>query len=796
MAFYKNITRIAIGQRNWTLLHGIQFARTVCHIAFLRTCKMERLVPKGLRCSDKLSNTFPSDESKELSERHSRHFLNLLIQTLYGNLRRMGEHNFKGPLTRDDSIVLNKVRAECVALKVKKLTTLKMERHMQNGFPQYEPSVMQHCDAFTNLSSVEFDQDELDLLHKGPSFAPPCRITDRERIKLEAQIDHAVNRLPIHIPKHCISEFTGVAKRIISEKESNVERHAMKTLESIKGHEVVITHSDKSKKLIAVNPLEYSQMKQDHVSNLKEVPLIQPTTVQAKFNSALHTIAKKYPGDLGKTISGFACSEPLPSKMKILPKDHKEGRLKGRPIIAATDAPARRLSQFLSKQLMGLVILHVPSYIGSTSDFIGTIKNFEMSSNFCFASLDVVNLYGSIPLNDNDFSGALSVVTKFFEQHKEDCDIHAIDAADFRTLLSLSVTSDLVQVENKVYKIQHGVQMGNSVSCAVAIIFMNYIESQILAHFGSRIKLLRRYIDDFFLIYEDINEEELLQFCNDVHPDLSFTMEHPCGGEIAFLDLLLHLNGNRFAYSLYAKDSRSAHVIPWSSHHPRSFLRNIIRNEMKRAINNGSGPSEKARGIKLMEQRYRSNGYPHKVIRKAISEARRPSIPKEAGYRKIYLSLPYRSERGVREIRQCLRKTSLNDFVCVNFISRPLHRILLRNGESQCLNKECVWCQREEGKCSCMTKFCVYLIRCRASPNCSAEYVGETQRTMRARLREHVTVNTSHVQRHLLAMHGNANIEQLSWKVLHRGLQNFTIRRKIEAHEIALRRPLLNVQQR
>ena len=131
----------------------------------------------------------------------------------------------------------------------------------------------------------------------------------------------------------------------------------------------------------------------------------------------------------------------------------------------------------------------------------------------------------------------------------KDCDLRDITATDFRSLLSLSVSSDLIQVDNKIYKMEHGVQMGNSVSCAIAIIFMNFIESHILEHFGSRIKLLKRYIDDVFIVYRDIADQELLQICNEVHPNVNFTIENACAGTIAFLDLFLTLAGNRFEYS-------------------------------------------------------------------------------------------------------------------------------------------------------------------------------------------------------------------------------------------------------
>ena len=83
--------------------------------------------------------------------------------------------------------------------------------------------------------------------------------------------------------------------------------------------------------------------------------------------------------------------------MYCIPKDHKEGELKARTIHAATDTPATRLSKVLSNPLKS-ILTHVPANLKSTEEFVSFISTLDNVKSFC--SLDVSNLYGSIPLND------------------------------------------------------------------------------------------------------------------------------------------------------------------------------------------------------------------------------------------------------------------------------------------------------------------------------------------------------------------------------------------------------------
>ena len=147
--------------------------------------------------------------------------------------------------------------------------------------------------------------------------------------------------------------------------------------------------------------------------------LNQPRTEQINFNRRLNEVAHKYQYSnpkLCKDLKATICSEPLPCTAYCLPKDHKDGDLKGRPIHAAVDTPATSLSKYLAKALQPL-LKHVPAHLRNTEEFVDFLSNVNGESVHEFCSLDVSNLYGSIPLEDlNDNTPAYLLLLRISSQ--------------------------------------------------------------------------------------------------------------------------------------------------------------------------------------------------------------------------------------------------------------------------------------------------------------------------------------------------------------------------------------------
>ena len=181
--------------------------------------------------------------------------------------------------------------------------------------------------------------------------------------------------------------------------------------------------------------------------------------------------------------------------MVLLPKDHKEV-LRGRPLVSAVDAPGTNLSRVLAHCLKPL-LQQLNAHLESTAAFVCALSNLA-AENCHFGSLDFVNLYGSIPLTGE--SNVFEVSGDFFEQHKRETVLVNLSRGQLIKLLRLATSFDTVLIRGVLYRQTNGLAMGNNLSPILAIIYMNYVETELLRRSGDVVRAWHRYIDDVFVI--------------------------------------------------------------------------------------------------------------------------------------------------------------------------------------------------------------------------------------------------------------------------------------------------------
>ena len=283
---------------------------------------------------------------------------------------------------------------------------------------------------------------------------------------------------------------------------------------------IVITPSDKTKRLLALDATSYRDMVSKSTidtGNYKPLKKLNlPRTEQIKFNKSLNKVANKYKTNHSKLFHDLKttiCSEPMPCSVYCLPKDHKEGCLKGRPIHAATDAPATSLSKFLARSLSSL-LKHVPAHLKNTQEFINFLKGMDGESVYNFCSLNVCNLYGSIPLEDinPNTPSVFTVAKRFFNKHRNDCKLWALSDDDFDTLVRLCLASDTIVIGDKGYKQISGLAMGNNLAPTLAIIYMNELDTRIVERSNgcAILKLNDLLMTILFFFYHNISREKNL----------------------------------------------------------------------------------------------------------------------------------------------------------------------------------------------------------------------------------------------------------------------------------------------
>ena len=108
---------------------------------------------------------------------------------------------------------------------------------------------------------------------------------------------------------------------------------------------------------------------------------------------------------------------------------------------------------------------------------------------------------------------------------------------------------------NEVYYDQvDGCSMGSPLAPALANLFMGHNENKWLHNNSVKIPVFyKRYVDDILAIFQnDTDATEFLNYLNNQHTNISFTLEKESNKKLAFLDTLLDKN-NDFKISVYHK---------------------------------------------------------------------------------------------------------------------------------------------------------------------------------------------------------------------------------------------------
>jgi len=796
----KNMLNEQIGKNNSSLITAFKFLRICSNLSFLRQCRRDNIIPRGFRVQNKIKDTtsFSSQSACKLMLKQSREWMQLAIEDNYKKLNSLKSAAFF-PLSKNEYSLYCRYSFFLRCVKRKKLRHLRSEKNSENtDSSQQAVNIYDSCvtnqsldsnanSGFVNKSETEFSPEELAILKKGPSYVPPPeKRSTSDKIHFSAEIQACYERMVYKdqetaASSHFFELLSGV-NRINTQSYQEVRKKEHKQINtcinSIKQKNCVIMPSDKTKRLVCISENTYSQMLAGCLNeDDRVITQTLPSTRQQQFNKVIDDIAIKY-DDISyrKAFISCKCSEPLPSHAYSLPKDHKPGNLKGRPIISTIHSSVRNLASWLAHILNPLVKQCVPAHLSSTYDFIECIKNTRLPESTNFGSLDVVNLYGSIPLEDSENEkGLISVVTQFWSEYKENSSFSKINEDDFASLLRLCLLHDCYLHDGKFKKQIAGVAMGNNAAPPFAIIFMHHIESIIKSNDHNSIFMWKRYIDDVFFV-SSLSFQEILDLSNSISANIKFTLEKPRDDEISFLDVMVHRSGDSFQYKLYTKETHSNTCLPFDSFVPVNRKRSLVISETRRAVERSSNEQNRCESLNVIKNRFLRNNYPPQFIQKHTftSQENTENIKHEPT---TFLKVPFNSEKQKREINSLLRRTNLAEKIRLIYLtSSPLARSLRPSSENPSCPTNCLTCQTAEHSGCCFRKNVVYCIKCKI---CSKVYVGQTKRTARSRIKEDLTSPKEHVYLHSIEHNANS-ADIFKWKIL-KTVSSLSTRLSVEA---------------
>ena len=565
-------------------------------------------------------------------------------------------------------------------------------------------------------------------------FPPPSKLDVEQRLKILKE------------------DIVRTYKNHYSLDKSNVSEDQLKFLKMAKKDDsVVFKQSDKCKGFVVMDKDVYLKKSHDILDDRMNYEIMDKNPVpkvEAETKRVFKSVAQgKLPESVVKELTPGHSRTPV---FYGLPKDHKES-VPLRPVISACGGPTEKTSCLLERILHQLLNF-VPAHLWDTRDFLDRLKAHSEDTGITFDtiffSIDVVNLYGSIPISE-----AIDAVLEKLAAHREEIDTFGLSHDDVRTLLRHCLEKNVFRFDDKFYRQTLGIAMGNPCAPPIAILFLDRFERQALENLEEKPSFFVRYIDDYAGLWTH-GQQSLIDFVthlNSLHPTLRFTLEHSGGGSgVPFLDTLVTVasddNATKIETELFIKPTNSGIILHYKSAHPTATKHNIARNQFRRAIKNSSNSDKEKVSIDKIWRLLVSNGYPKKILQRLLEEVRRGGRAERAGRAGQkrctdgFLSLPYIDEELLCKIQSKVRKSGFKIRIAWKN-PKKLRNILIRSSLSkpQCPGgRRCNTCA-SGFKGDCTQTNVVYCLNCKmCDEGEQSTYIGETKRPVRLRFNEHV----------------------------------------------------------
>ena len=242
-----------------------------------------------------------------------------------------------------------------------------------------------------------------------------------------------------------------------------------------------VVASDKTNRLVITNEAS-------HLRNSANM-LTDPTIYKFREVSK-HRSIEQQGNKLMKTITqnSFTKSDQMklitaggrPAKFRTVIKDHKAvdnetGTYPLRPISSTKNTPTDKIDWLISK-ILNQLTKFVPAHLRNTDELLTLMNSLDnLNDNDIFLSLDVKNLYPSIPIEE-----AIKCIVDFAEEHWHLIDTLQVTKESFRKGLSFISHNYEVSHNGRTYLQIKGCPMGSHFSPPFAIIFMHKIEKEAL----------------------------------------------------------------------------------------------------------------------------------------------------------------------------------------------------------------------------------------------------------------------------------------------------------------------------
>lgn len=393
-----------------TKIHNIK-----SDIVFLKRCKKHNVIPHYIKvkCAVMNSTTIKVVNSSR------RFFLNLAISEQFKKLSSIElelyelhlkvSKDLRCPFEYDKWIIFRTKLYENISKSIKtknqKLNTkfITLLREKSSDKPE-KPS---QIDNFVhNLSSEQFTKEELELLNFGLKFA--VKPIYDPIVDVVVDIETALKFKSECVKQNIKSDVKTVLKEYNREKKcvkqnTNSINNAQTIVESLNNKDVYYIKADKGNSVIILDKLDYDARMLEHIETgnyckVKRNPLSKMEKSVKKVIQKIINVFKNNEGKVNKKLKWkLNISNPVIPKMYGMPKIHKPGPLKMRPVVSNINSPNYKIAKWLIEELKNL--RHPEGFsIKNSLEFAEQIMDLRLEDDEIMVSFDVETLFPSIPV--------------------------------------------------------------------------------------------------------------------------------------------------------------------------------------------------------------------------------------------------------------------------------------------------------------------------------------------------------------------------------------------------------------
>lgn len=494
--------------------------------------------------------------------------------------------------------------------------------------------------------------------------------------------------------------------------------NALKQLKNKK--HIIIKPADKGNSIVILNKADYlfeanRQLdNQMHYKKLNEP--IYPKTAE-KYTDIITSLERQriiHPKQMSYLLPNPSARE---RQFYLLPKIHKdmckwtiENRMPpGRPIVSDCSSESYHISEYIEHFLNPISNQH-PSYIKDTYDFLNKIKDLEIPKNALLITLDIESLYTNIRTEDG-----LKSVEKMFQKHPSINERRP--DKEILELLKLNLDSNDFLFNNQYYLQVSGTAMGKRYAPSYANIDMAVLEAEVLELAPKQPLTFFRFLDDIFIIWTH-SKDEFLEFFNILnnHRESIKFQYNISEQSVDFLDVTIY-KGNKFKHEsildtkVYFKPTDTHELLHKNSFHPRHTFQGIIKSQLIRYFKICSDNDTFNEACKTLFHALRTQ---RNYSRRFLRQIKRDTVDMLEKCRSLYSPVGCAVKCNKSRCVSCLYINEASEF-----------------GSTYCQSEFTI-----TGKLDCNSKNVVYLIECN---KCNEQYVGETSKTLKARLSNHVS---------------------------------------------------------